>query len=212
MSSSELIRNMNGQKLNYLSSTIKGQNTFDYQNNVSYIHFFKYLEHALYYMKKMHNPVIAKVVLPDDIPFSLEYGFYGDVDTYYDDSLMGWYVPLPEYVIERSLFQKDFIVDFTHDGVWQDPLRKKDYSYGADVFWTEQTIKKGLKKEIVKQRWNEEDIYYEYLKKVMSECNYYTDKITRYLKTINLEEELQKTKEYIIENQVITRRRHPRCR
>lgn len=51
MSSSELLSLINGIKIeNY--NPKRGQNTFKYEKNKSYIHFFKYEEHALYYMKK----------------------------------------------------------------------------------------------------------------------------------------------------------------
>ncbi len=210
MSSSELITRINKEVKTFSSSTIKGQNSANYQEGKEYIHFFKYLDHALYYMKRNNNPIVAKIELPSIIIPKLEYGFYGNVETYYDDSLVGYYMPLPEYIIEKNLFQNSFVVDFTHNGVWQDPLRKNDYCYFKNTFWTEQIIKKGLKKETIKQRWDEYEIYYEYIKSLMPRFNYETEKIAKYLKTINLEEELQKMKEYIKENQVITRRRYPR--
>lgn len=210
MSSGELITRINKEVKTFSSSMIKGQNTANYQEGKEYIHFFKYLEHALYYMKKNNDPIVVKIELPSIIIPKLEYGLYGDVDTYYDDSLVGYYMPLPKYIIERNLFQKEFIVDFTHNGVWQDPLRKNDYRYFENTFWTEQLVKNRFKKETIKQRWDEEKIYYEYIKSLMPRFNYETEKIAKYLKNINLEEELQKMKEYIKENQVITKRRYPR--
>lgn len=57
-------------------------------------------------MKKKNNPIIVRVDIPDDLLGSIEYGFYGDVDTYYDDYLYGYYMPLPEYIITNDVFKK----------------------------------------------------------------------------------------------------------
>lgn len=209
MSSGELISYINNNLVSNFS-TIRGENTFDYQEETTYIHFFKYLEHALYYMKERSNPIVAKIEIPNDIISNLEYGLYGGVETYYDDSLAGYYIPLPEYVIEKSLFNKDFIIDFSYDGVWQDPFRKKDYANFKNIFWTEQTTKRGFKKIIQKQRWDKEEIYYEYIKSLLPKFNYDTSKIANYLKKVNLEDELYKMKMHIEENQIVTKRMLPR--
>lgn len=176
MSSGELINNVNGKIMTSLCSTIKGQNTANYSEGKEYVHFFKYEKHALYYMKKNNNPIVAKIELSSSVIPKLEYGLYGDVDTYYDDSLMGYYIPLPEYIVEKDLFLQKFIIDFTHDGIWQDPLRKKDYRRFENIFFTEQVIKTRLKKEIIKQRCSEEEVYYEYIKSLMPRFNYETEK------------------------------------
>lgn len=218
MSSEELINGLNGKSLE-TSSTYRGLNTFDYQKNISYIHFFKYLKHALCYMKQNNNPVVAKIDLPNSVIPNLEYGLYNGIDTYYDESLAGYYIPLPEYIIERNLFQKEYIVDFTHNGVWQDPLRKNESSSKPE-FCTMKIVKNDTKEETLIQHWDEVDVYYEYIKKTMGEFNIFTEEeryslddmfdMAKHLKTINLEEELQEMEEYIRENQVITRRRAPR--
>lgn len=112
-------------------NTIRGQNTFNYEKGITYIHFFKFQEHALYYMKKRNDIVIIKYDIPDDLLGNVEYGFYGDVDTYYDDTLYGYYMPLPEYAMNKEYFKKEYIVDFSYNGVWKNP---KNYTDVHDFF------------------------------------------------------------------------------
>lgn len=144
MSSGKLIGYINDNAL--YGNSIKGKNTVNYEIGISYIHFFKYLDHALYYMKQMNNPVVAKIDISNNLISNLEFGLYGGVETYYDDSLAGYYIPLPEYVMERDLFHKKNILDFSYNGVWQDPLRKKDYSSKKIFFGQKRILKKDLRK------------------------------------------------------------------
>ena len=205
VSSSELLSLINGFKIeNY--NTIRGQNTFKYEKNKSYVHFFKYQEHALYYMKKRNNPVVVRLDIPDDLLGNIEYGFYGDVDTYYDDFLDGYYIPLPEYVIETNDFKKEYIVDFSYNGVWQDPKR---YDVNREFFWVE---KEQLFHDKEMQAWTTESIYYEYIKIVSKKFNYDMDKVATYLKSIDLDEELDKIRTKIKSEKIMTKRRYPRSR
>jgi hypothetical protein len=186
------------------ANIIKGQNTFKYEKGKTYIHFFKYEEHALYYMKKRNNPIIIRLDIPDDILGNIEYGFYGDVDTYYDDCLYGYYMPLPEYVIPIDKFKKEYIIDFSYNGVWQDPLR---YNIEKEFFWVE---KEYLFHDKEMQAWTTESIYYEYVKIVSEKYKYNMDKVASYLKTINLDEELDKVREKIKKEKIMTKRKFPR--
>lgn len=205
ISSSELLSLINGIKVeNY--NTIRGQNTFKYEKNKSYIHFFKYEKHALYYMKKTNNPIMVRLDIPDDLLGNIEYGFYGDVDTYYDDYLYGYYIPLPEYIITNDVFKKEYIVDFSYNGVWQNPKR---YNVNKEFFWVE---KEHLfhKKEM--QAWTIESIYYEYIKLVSKKYDYDMSKVAHYLKSIDLDEELDKIRIKIKKEKIMTKRRFPRSR
>ena len=205
VSSSELLYLINGIKIeNY--NVIRGQNTFKYEKNKEYIHFFKYEEHALYYMKKQHNPVIMRLDIPEEILGKIEYGFYGDVETYYDDSLYGYYIPLPEYVIDIDDFKKEYIIDFSCDGVWQDPKRYNVYS---EYFWVEKEHRFNKNES---QSWTTERIYYEYIKLISKRFSYNMDKVSQYLKTINLDEEIDIIRTKIKEEKTITKRKYPRSR
>lgn len=205
VSSSELLSLINGIKIeNY--NTICGQNTFKYEKGKTYIHFFKYQDHALYYMKKRKNPIIVRLDIPDDLLGNIEYGFYGNIDTYYDDCLYGYYIPLPEYVIATDDFKKEYIVDFSYDGVWQDPKR---YNISTEFFWVE---KERLFHDKEMQAWTTESIYYEYVKIVSKKYNYDMDKVASYLKSIDLDEELDKVRTKIKKEKIMTKRRLPRSR
>lgn len=203
MSSSELLNLINETKVKD-HHTIYGQNTFKYEKNKSYIHFFKYEYHALYYMKKTSNPIIARLDIPNELLGNIEYGFYGGVDTYYDDSLYGCYMPLPEYIMLNDVFKKEFIVDFSYNGVWQDP---KNYNIHSEFFWVE---KERLFQEKEKQAWTIESIYYEYIKIVSKKYNYNMDKVAQFLKSINLDEELDKIRKKIKSEKIMTKRKRLR--
>lgn len=205
ISSGELLNIINGENI-IVNDTICGQNTFKYEKDKTYIHFFKFQEHALYYMKKRNNPIIIKLDIPDNLIGNIEYGFYGDVDTYYDDSLYSYYMPLPEYIIPKDRFKKEYIIDFSYNGVWQDPRR---YNDKQEFFWVE---KEHLFNENESQAWTIESIYYEYIKLVSKEYNYDMYKVATYLKTINLDEELDKMRKSIKKEKTITKRKYPRVK
>lgn len=203
ISSSELLNLINGTKLqNY--NIIRGQNTFKYENDKEYIHFFKYESHALYYMKKKNNPIIIRVDIPDSLLGNIEYGFYGDVDTYYDDYLYDFYIPLPEYIMAKDDFKKEYIVDFSYNGVWQNPKR---CNTNREFFWVE---KEHLFRDKETQAWTTESIYYEYIKLISKEYNYDMNKVATYLKSINLDDELDKIRTKIKKEKIMTKRRLPR--
>ena len=205
ISSIELLNLINGDKIEN-NNTVRGENTFNYEKGKSYIHFFKYQEHALYYMKKRNNPIIMRLDIPDDLLGEIEYGFYGYVDTYYDDFLSCYYIPLPEYVIEKDYFKKEYIVDFSYNGVWQNP---KGYNINREFFWIE---KEHLFDEKEMQSWTIESIYYEYIKIVSAKYNYDMYKVATYLKKIDLDEELDKIRKKIKKEKIITKRRYPRSK
>lgn len=203
VSSGELLNLINGTSIERYN-VIEGENTFRYEKDKTYMHFFKYEAHALYYMKKRANPIIIRLDIPDELLGDIEYGFYGDVDTYYDDHLYGYYMPLPEYVILADNFKKEYIVDFSRNGIWQDPKR---YDVKWDAFYVE---KEHLFKDNERQLWSIESIYYEYVKLLSKKYHYDMDKVARYLKSINLDEELETIKEKVKKEKTITQRRFSR--
>ena len=86
VSSGELLSLINGFKIgNY--NTIRGQNTFKYEKDKSYIHFFKYQEHALYYMKKRRCVIFSLFSLIHFllcISLRLYYYIYHHLDNQYN--------------------------------------------------------------------------------------------------------------------------------
>lgn len=69
-------------------------------------------------MSKFKPIIEYRINLPDDKLSQTEYGFYGEVDTYYDDSLIEYDIPLPKYILNKELFKKEYIIDFSNDGIW----------------------------------------------------------------------------------------------
>ncbi|MDE5587243.1 MAG: hypothetical protein K2I72_02600 [Bacilli bacterium] len=206
MSSEELLNRMKGIETN--RSIVLGVNSFQYEEGHDYIHFFKFLSHALFFQKIKHLAVVAKLEISDEIIPPLEYGIYGGVDTYYDDALYGWYIPLPEIIIERNLVNNDCFVEFMN-------LNTIDYEEEQEnlptSFWVEREIEESKKrnmKEIIssilkqsndpksteKQFWNSSSIYYEYLKSLMEKFDWNENTLLRYLKTIDLDQELNSMK------------------
>lgn len=66
LTSSEIISMINGSDCN--KALVKGCNTFNYDNDICYKHFFIFANHANYYKKEMGKPYpcIGQYVIPDD--------------------------------------------------------------------------------------------------------------------------------------------------
>lgn len=195
MSSRELVNRLNGVETNEV--VIKGLNTFEYKNEVDYIHFYKFAEHA-FINKERFGCVVAKVKLNDDIIPPLEYGLYSDIKTYNDDSLYFYGFPMPEIIIDRSLFSNECIVGFadTHTTTFE---ISEDGIYPLS-FCVERNVPfKGKEK----QWWSPHSIYYEYIKSVFPLCNYDDYAVARYLKTIDLDRELMKMAKKIKKKKLI---------
>jgi hypothetical protein len=159
MTSEELINRLNGISEN--KPAIKGVNTFKYIDK-DYIHFYKYAEHVFFFKKKFDLAVVSKVNIRTEIIPPLEYGFYSDITTYYDDSLYGYPIPLPEIIIDRELFHNNNIVEFSN--VNNGNFRKKENGEYEREFWVES---KKLFSDSTSQLWTIEGIYYEYIKRLI---------------------------------------------
>lgn len=83
----------------------KGGNTFSYEPNTEYMHFFKYAEHARYYLR-LFGVVIAQIDVPDELIEQSGFGFY----IYQDKNIKG-IMPIPEYIIKKDNFKIQFIKD-----------------------------------------------------------------------------------------------------
>lgn len=201
MSSNEVIERINNR--NYDIATVKGSNTFKYNEDKKYVHFFKYASHAIRYKKIFALAAVAQIKLPDEIIPSLEYGFYSEVETYYDDSLKKYYIPLPEIILEQKLFNNDYIKEF-YD---KDSNFLHIDSYGNEVkeFTTQKySLLEGKKV----QRWTQTDIYYEYIKRLLPKFKYDVDKLANYLKMIDLDSQLEEFSNQIVKQKTITKRKY----
>lgn len=95
----------NNKKYSSVSIMGKGTNTFMYELDKDYIHFFLYPENCVYclYDKQFSISSIIVCDIPDDI---LERNFgYG----YYSEIYEGRYIPTPEFAIPIEEFKIDYI-------------------------------------------------------------------------------------------------------
>lgn len=198
MSSEELISRINGISEN--KPTIKGSNTFKYADK-NYIHFYKFADHAFLFKKKFNLAIVSKVEIKDEIVPPLEYGFYSDITTYYDDSLYGYHIPLPEVIIDRNLFHNNDIIEFSN--INNGTFRKKENGEYEKEFWIES---KKIFSDSINQLWTTEGIYYEFIKILIKKFNYNMSEIVKYLKTIELDNELQILANKIEKKKIITKK------
>lgn len=107
-------------------NTIKGENTFKYDKNEKYKHFFMFAEHADYYKKcnRQNYPVIGQYVIPNKIIEEHGFGFYGGVKTMRNDGLYGYYAPLPEIKVNQNDLESKFLYKLESE-LYSDFITKK---------------------------------------------------------------------------------------
>lgn len=161
---------------------IHGENTFMYNKNIEYIHFFKYAKHAFDYAKKNKYVIIAKIDIPDYIRLESGFGIYSGITTHYDNSLEKYYIPIPEYRLKKAYFDKSFIVEFSNElySPWEPEI-------------------KPLINEVPDsnkvQYWTTSSLYYEYIKIIKSMYNYNLSAMIRHLYRKNIDQELESMRE-----------------
>lgn len=102
-SSNEICHYLNKEKCS-LSGCV-GTNTFNYDKDTDYIHFFYFPENCAYYTKRRSYRVSNIIIC--DVPDELlkKYLGYG----YYDGICGGRYIPFPEFAIPLDEFSIDYI-------------------------------------------------------------------------------------------------------
>lgn len=112
---------MNNKK--YLKEFGHGTNTFKYDKDNSYIHFFLFAECAEHYKKYSHSR-FAKYFIECEIPFEIleEYYGYG----WYEALIPGYYTPVPEFAIPFTEFDINYISDIS-DNVKSEWLRAEEW-------------------------------------------------------------------------------------
>lgn len=168
-----------------VKATIKGENTFKYEDGIEYLHFFKYPEHAFYYKKEKSCVAVLECIIPDEIIEQYGFGFYGGVETYKNNKLFGWYMPLPEYIIRKDKFTSEYIYDI------QDRYFSR-YIYDKDTVSNE-TVHKPLDFVDSDHYWHQisqANIYYEIVYKLAKENEHNMYKVARILYNMNLDREV----------------------
>lgn len=118
----ELNAYINKQK--YLKKFGNGTNTFIYDDDNNYIHFFLFAECAAHY-KKYHDGRFTKHFIECEIPFKVLKNYYGY--GWYEAIIAGYYTPVPEFAIPIAEFEVNSISDIS-DEVKVEWLRSDEWN------------------------------------------------------------------------------------
>ena len=199
MSNIELLNRIKG--INTNETFHKGLNTFEYQKDTDYIHFYKFPHHA-FINSDIFGTIVAKIRLSEDIIPPLEYGIYTGIKTDYDESLSSNNFPIPEIIIDRRLFSNDNIISFSN-ALTKSFIEKEDGSYPLSFYVSKKNIF-GTNKI---QEWDIHSIYYEYVKSLFPLFHNSGILVALYLKTIDLDKELIKFAEEIKSKKLIIKKK-----
>ena len=111
----------------------KGTNTFNYEKNIDYIHFFYFAE-CMYHYKYNKNGYSTNYFVEYDIPLEILKNYFGY--GFYEKIIPGYYTPVPEFALPYDQFKTEYVknifyaVDdrYMRKEVWQlykDNLSKK---------------------------------------------------------------------------------------
>lgn len=93
----------------YDTAIVKGENTLEYEKGVSYKHFFMFGNHAEYFRKNKGYHFVGQYVIPNELIAGKGFGFYGNVKTMRNKKLYGYYMPLPEVIVKKEDFKKEYL-------------------------------------------------------------------------------------------------------
>ena len=189
-----MINNTNDNK----AALVKGENTFHYEQGVSYKHFFVFADHADYFREAHQKacPVIGQYVIPNDIIKETGFGFYGGVETMRNNGLFGWYAPLPEVIISTDDFKNDYLYkiesDLYSDFVTKrldDEDNKKFNEPIEEEFLYDGRGKHGMCGYL---DYSYGDVYYEMIYQLAKKNHMNMYKVAELLKNTDFHEEIQK--------------------
>ena len=192
LTSSEIVSMINGN--DYNRALIKGCNTFNYNKDILYKHFFMFANHAESFKKKNSKayPCIGQYIIPDDKIVEMGFGYYSDVKTMRNDRLYNYYMPLPEIIIKMADFENsylykiesdlysDFVINELNDGdneKYNEPI--------IDYFRGDPKISGYLD-------YSYADIYYEMVYQLAKKNDMDLEKVAKILKNVDLYEEIRK--------------------
>ena len=104
MSSYELKKLMDADVNENEKPTLRGTNTFKYEKDVEYMHFFRYASHAKN-MISMFGEIVVKCDIPDELIDKEGLGFYSFLRV----------STIPECIIKKENFDVNFIKGFKYD-------------------------------------------------------------------------------------------------
>ena len=194
LTSNEVIAMIN--HYDYQTALIKGENTFKYEPEESYKHFFIFADHADYFQKKNKRfyPVIGQFVIPNPIIKEFGFGFYGGVKTMRNNKLYNYYAPLPEVIISNTDFQNSYLYKIESE-IYSDFTKKKldnDDNIKFNEPIEDYFMYNGKNDIIGYLNYSYADIYYEMIFQLAKQNDMNMYKVTNLLKNLNLHEEIPK--------------------
>lgn len=89
-----------------------GTNTFNYDDQNNYIHFFLFAE-SMYHYRTFKGGKFTKHFVECDISFEILKDYYGY--GWYEAIIPGYYIPVPEFAIPCEEFDVNFICDVSDE-------------------------------------------------------------------------------------------------
>ena len=192
LTSSEIISMINGN--DYNKALIKGCNTFNYDNDIFYKHFFIFANHADYFKKEKGKsyPCIGQYIIPDDKIIEKGFGYYSSVKTMRNDKLYHWYMPLPEIIIKKDDFKNNYLYKIESD-LYSDFVTNK-LNDGDNKKYNEPIIDyfRSDPNSIGYLDYSYADVYYEMVYQLAKKNDMDLKKVAKILKNVDLYEEIRK--------------------
>ena len=208
--SNEILSMINNQEFNNKHVRM-GKNTFHYEKNVKYKHFFVYAAHARFYKEQISAPVIGEFIIPNEIIDQQGYGFYSEVETMRNDRLYHWYMPLPEIIIKEKDFKKEYLYkvnDWFHNNKLLDNNDNEKYNEPTEIYSNGEIYSHSY------TDYSYPDIYYEMVYQLFKSHNMDEDEVVKILLKMNLHTDVikyyeenksffeEQTKQYIKKNKI----------
>ena len=192
LTSCEIISMINGS--DYNKALIKGCNTFNYDNDIFYKHFFIFANHADYFKKEKGKsyPCIGQYIIPDDKIIEKGFGYYSSVKTMRNDKLYHWYMPLPEIIIKKDDFKNSYLYKIESD-LYSDFVTNK-LNDGDNKKYNEPIIDyfRSDPNSIGYLDYSYADVYYEMVYQLAKKNDMNLEKVADILKRIDIYEEIKK--------------------
>lgn len=187
LTSNEIIGMINDIK--YDNNTIYGENTFHYEKDISYKHFFVFAGHTRFYNR---SEIVGEYIIPNEIIAEQGFGFYGGVKTMRNDKLYGWYTPLPEIIIKEEDFKKEYLYKVTKELNGYFETKRLDFNDNDKYNEPTEEYFRGDPNSIGYLDYSYAEIYYEMVYQLAKKNDMNLNKVAQLLVNTNLHEEVKK--------------------
>ena len=176
LSGNEVLDMINPSNRNY--DRIKNHNTFNYENDINYKHFFIFENHAEIFIPKYKDSLIGVFAIKEELIDQMGYGFYSNVKTKNNSKLGYMEIPIPELIVREENFNKESLIRLYN------PLQNELY-YGQydNPFERKFIVDDGV--------YSYADIYYEIICDLLYKHNMNMNEIVEYLQKIDIKNEIE---------------------